>query len=152
MSKDLFLFSFSILLCWVDWYPLYCNQYLSYLSSQLSPVWFFLHTSICFFFPLLFCVCLALNFPAIHTYIHHTLMFPCCIHGWEKQSTHASSSFSFCVPRFVPCFSFLLPEQSFGERFDWLIFFLDSFFLSFFLFFVRFLEVWIERKTYSTVQ
>lgn len=100
-----------------------------------------------------FCL-VSVLFSAIHT-LHtytHTLMFPCCIHGWEKQSTHASSSSFF----FVPCFAlFLVPIAwaKFWERFDWLILFLDSFsFLFFFcFFFVVFLEVWIERKTYSTV-
>ena len=33
-------FSLSILSCWVDWYTLYCTQYLSYLSSHLPPVRF----------------------------------------------------------------------------------------------------------------
>ena len=67
-------------------------------------------------FPFVLCLS-CLELPAIHTYIHHTLMFPCCIHGWEKQSTHASSSFFFFFFFFLFlvlfCFLFLLPEQSF---------------------------------------
>lgn len=151
MSKDIFLFSFSILLCWVDWYPLYCNQYLSYLSSQLSPVWFFLHTSICFFSP--FCSVSGLEISS-HTYIHTSYPHVSLLHSWMWETKYTCFIiFFFLCSSFCSLFLVPIAWAKFWRAlwliniFSWQLF---SFFFSVFCSFFRSLN---RKKDvqYSTV-
>ena len=132
-SLSLYPFSFSLFFVVKLIIPFTCREIFSFFSFfypimlgrllhvvlHSIPILPLITSSTCL---VSFCL-VSVLFSAIHT-LHtytHTLMFPCCIHGWEKQTTHASSSSSFFF--FVPCFALFLVSIAwarFWERF-WLI-------------------------------
>lgn len=159
MSKHLFLFSFSILLCWADWSLLYCNQHLSYLPSHLSRACQYLFGS----FPIhrsafSFCSVSVLPWTSSHTYIHTSYPHVSLLHSWMGETKYACFIIFFLF--FCSLFCFVSCSYCLSKVFEsalinivsWQLFFLFFLicFFSFFSFFAHFLEVWIERKTYST--